>query len=87
MCGPTKSRAVQVGNLWIDKSGAVATEYAFVISFIAIVAAAGMVVMGNNLSSFYDDVGSALTEMACSMPDTASENGQGNSNKCKNKNP
>ena len=43
-----------------DKSGAVATEYAFLIAFIAIVAAIGMVLLGNNLSAFFNDIGIAL---------------------------
>lgn len=72
-------------RLWKCKLGAVATEYAFIIAFIAIVSAAGMTVLGNNLSSFYNDIGAALTNLACSMPDTASDNGSDNSNKCKNK--
>jgi Flp pilus assembly pilin Flp len=79
--------AVQICKLWKENSGATATEYAFVVAFIAIVAAAGMAVMGNNLSSFYNSVGSALSEMSCEMPDTASENGKGKSNRCKDKNP
>jgi Flp pilus assembly pilin Flp len=43
-----------------SKSGAVATEYAFLIAFIAIVAAIGMVLLGNNLSAFFNDIGLAL---------------------------
>ena len=72
-------------RLWKCKLGAVATEYAFIIAFIAIVSAAGMVVLGNNLSSFYNDIGAALTNLACAMPDTASDSGSDNSNKCKDK--
>jgi Flp pilus assembly pilin Flp len=74
-------------RLWRNNLGATATEYAFVIAFIAIIAAAGMTVLGNNLSGFYNSIGSALSEMSCTMPDTASDNGSGNSNKCKDKNP
>jgi len=77
----------QVGKLWKENAGATATEYAFLIAFIAIVAAAGMTALGSNLSAFYDDIGSALSKMVCAMPDTASDNGSGNSNKCKDKNP
>ena len=69
-------------RLWKDNLGAVATEYAFVIAFIAIVAASGMVVLGDNLSSFYTGLGSALEEMACAMPEKSSAE---NSNKCKDK--
>ena len=70
-------------RLWIDKLGAVATEYAFVIAFISIVSAAGMTVMGGNLSSFYNSVGGAIANIACEMPSNASDNGKNNSNRCK----
>jgi Flp pilus assembly pilin Flp len=43
-----------------DKAGAVATEYAFLVAFIAIVAAAGMGILGENLSTFFDAIGQAL---------------------------
>ena len=43
-----------------SKSGAVATEYAFLIAFISIIAAIGMVLLGNNLSAFFNDIGVAL---------------------------
>ena len=51
-----------------DKAGAVATEYAFLIAFIAIVAAAGMGLLGNNLSSFFDDIGQALNNAGAAIP-------------------
>ena len=51
-----------------DKSGAVATEYAFLIAFIAIVAAIGMVLLGNNLSAFFNDIGLALTGISSNLP-------------------
>ena len=74
-------------RLWRNNLGATATEYAFVIAFIAIIAAAGMTVLGNNLSGFYNSIGSALSEAGCTMPDTASEKGKGKSKKCKDENP
>ncbi len=52
-----------------DKSGAVATEYAFLIAFIAIVAALGMVLLGENLSTFFNDIGTALTNISANLPD------------------
>ena len=52
-----------------DKSGAVATEYAFLIAFIAIVAAIGMVLLGENLSAFFNDIGVALTNISSQLPD------------------
>jgi len=51
-----------------DKSGAVATEYAFLIAFIAIVAAIGMVLLGQNLSAFFNAIGVALQNMANNLP-------------------
>jgi len=51
-----------------DKSGAVATEYAFLIAFIAIVAAIGMVLLGQNLSAFFNAIGVALQDMAANLP-------------------
>jgi Flp pilus assembly pilin Flp len=52
-----------------DKSGAVATEYAFLIAFIAIVAAIGMVLLGDNLSAFFNDIGVALNGAGSNIPD------------------
>jgi len=72
-------------RLWRENPGAVATEYAFIIAFIAIVAAMGMTLLGQNLSTFYRDIGTAIADKACSLPDTASESGDENSNKCKDK--
>ena len=51
-----------------DESGAVATEYAFLIAFIAIVAATGMTLLGENLSAFFNDIGVALTNMSSNLP-------------------
>ena len=51
-----------------DRSGAVATEYAFLIAFIAIVAALGMVLLGQNLSAFFNDIGLALTNAGANIP-------------------
>ncbi len=52
-----------------DKSGAVATEYAFLIAFIAIVAAIGMTLLGQNLSAFFNAIGVALENVASNIPD------------------
>jgi len=52
-----------------DKSGAVATEYAFLIAFIAIVAAIGMVLLGENLSAFFFAIGEALANAGDAIPD------------------
>jgi pilus assembly protein Flp/PilA len=52
-----------------DKSGAVATEYAFLIAFIAIVAAIGMTLLGTNLSAFFNVIGLALLNAGSNIPD------------------
>ena len=51
-----------------DQSGAVATEYAFLIAFISIVAAIGMVLLGDNLSQFFNDIGVALENAGDAIP-------------------
>lgn len=51
-----------------SESGAVATEYAFLIAFIAIVAALGMTLLGENLSSFFNAIGVALTNVSSNLP-------------------
>ena len=51
-----------------DQSGAVATEYAFLIAFISIVAAIGMVLLGDNLSEFFNDIGVALENAGDAIP-------------------
>jgi Flp pilus assembly pilin Flp len=52
-----------------DKAGAVATEYAFLVAFIAIVAAAGMGLLGENLSAFFDAIGQALEGAGAGLDD------------------
>ena len=51
-----------------DKSGAVATEYAFSIAFISIVAAIGMVLLGDNLSLFFNDIGQSMENAGGNLP-------------------
>ncbi len=51
-----------------DNSGAVATEYAFLIAFIAIVAAIGMTLLGQNLSAFFNAIGVALQNAGAAIP-------------------
>ena len=52
-----------------DEAGAVATEYAFLIAFIAIVAATGMTLLGTNLSVFFNAIGVALANAGSNLPD------------------
>ena len=54
-----------------DESGAVATEYAFLIAFIAIVAATGMTLLGTNLSVFFNAIGVALANAGDAIPTLA----------------
>jgi Flp pilus assembly pilin Flp len=65
--------------------GAVATEYAFLIAFIALLAAIGMTILGNNLSTFYNDIGSALEDKACEVPVPAADPADGKAKDCKDK--
>jgi Flp pilus assembly pilin Flp len=51
-----------------SNAAAVATEYAFLVAFIAIVAAAGMGILGENLAIFFTDIGQALTDMSGNLP-------------------
>ncbi len=51
-----------------DDSGAVATEYAFLIAFIAIVAATGMTLLGTNLSVFFNAIGDSLANAGDAIP-------------------
>ena len=51
-----------------SETAAVATEYAFLIAFIAIVAATGMTLLGDNLSAFFNDIGVALTNISGNLP-------------------
>ena len=43
-----------------EEHGAVAAEYAFLIVFIAIAAAIGMVTLGNSISDYFITFGNAL---------------------------
>ena len=49
-----------ISNLCKDEDGAVATEYALLIVFIALLAAVGMIVLGNGLSTLFSGIGSQL---------------------------
>ncbi len=51
-----------------NKNGAVATEYAFLLAFIAIVAATGMTMLGENLRAFFDAIGVALANAGDAIP-------------------
>ena len=59
---------IMLRRLARNTSGAVATEYAFLIAFIAIVAAIGMVLLGENLSLFFNEIGAALAGAGTNIP-------------------
>ena len=70
-------------RLWKSRLGAVATEYAFIIAFISIVSATGMSGIGAGLSSFFNALGGGVANIACEMPQTASQKGKDKSKRCK----
>lgn len=43
-----------------ETHGAIATEYAFLIAFVAIVAALGMVLLGTELNEYFAKIGGAI---------------------------
>ena len=47
-------------RLTAANSGAVAAEYAFLVAFISILAAAGMILLGDDLSVYFNNLGEAL---------------------------
>ena len=51
------------------KSGAVAAEYALLVAFISILAAAGMVLLGDDLSVYFKNLGEALGNASTPTPD------------------
>ena len=51
------------------KSGAVQTEYAFLIAFISIIAAVGMVVMGQDLLEYFQGLGASIANGSTPTPD------------------
>lgn len=43
-----------------ETRGAIATEYAFLIAFVAIVAAIGMVLLGTGLTDYFTTLGNSI---------------------------
>ncbi len=48
-------------NLCRNEDGAVATEYALLIVFIALLAAVGMIVLGQGLSGLFSAIGTTIS--------------------------
>jgi Flp pilus assembly pilin Flp len=53
----------------VAKSGAVAAEYTFLIAFISILAAIGMVVLGDDLQQYFQGLATAIDAAATPTPD------------------
>ena len=56
-------------RLTVVNSGGVAAEYSFLIVFIAIVAAVGMFLLGNDLQEYFQGLATALDNAASPTPD------------------
>jgi Flp pilus assembly pilin Flp len=56
-------------RLMVVNSGAAAAEYAFLIAFIAIIAAIGMVLLGDDLKVYFQDLAASLDNAAAPTPD------------------
>lgn len=56
-------------RLMVVNSGAVAAEYTFLIAFIAILAAVGMVLLGDDLKVYFEDLATSLDNAAEPVPD------------------
>lgn len=56
-------------RLMVVNSGAAAAEYAFLIAFIAILAAVGMVLLGDDLKVYFEDLATSLDNAAVPIPD------------------
>ena len=58
--------SVLIHRLATDKFGAVAVEYALLAAFVSIVAAVGMVLVGPEMSAFFNDTGGAVLDAGSS---------------------
>ncbi len=56
-------------RLAANNSGAAAAEYTFLIAFIAILAAIGMVVLGDDIKVYFLDLAASLDNAAAPTPD------------------
>ena len=52
-----------------DIGGAVASEYAFIVTFIALISAVGMIVLGLALSDVFGTLGGTTTDLCKDGPD------------------
>ena len=56
-------------RLTIVKSGAVAAEYTFLIALVSILAAIGMVLLGDDLKVYFENLATALENASAPTPD------------------
>lgn len=56
-------------RLMAANSGAIAAEYTFLIAFIAILAAIGMVILGDDIKVYFEDLATALDNASAPTPD------------------
>ena len=50
-----------LSSLCVNEDGAVATEYALLIVFIALLAAVGMIVLGQGLTTLFTGIGNSIS--------------------------
>lgn len=51
-----------------DESGAVATEYAFLVIFVALAIVAGITFLGNGLNNIFSAIGSFVNSKTANIP-------------------
>jgi len=56
-------------RLMVMNSGAAAAEYTFLIAFISILAAIGMVLIGDDLQTYFQSLSSSLSNASTPTPD------------------
>jgi len=56
-------------RLMVVNSGAAAAEYTFLIAFISILAAIGMVILGDDIKVYFEDLATSLDNAAAPTPD------------------
>jgi Flp pilus assembly pilin Flp len=56
-------------RLMAANSGAITAEYTFLIAFISILAAIGMVILGDDIKVYFEDLATALDNASQPTPD------------------
>lgn len=56
-------------RLMAANSGAIAAEYTFLIAFIAILAAIGMLILGDDIKGYFEDLATSLDNASAPTPD------------------